>query len=169
MRFAGLGVLALLVVVAIIMLLYAQNTIPAVQKGQEAREQAEQIAGVDPSGGRVSDSYDLATIMDGGKVRGLKVTRISSTSPMKTYYGLQKDDLIVEYGAAGSMMKVRETDDAELAKAMVADAYQRHQALLVLRNGAPVRLDGEEKKSAPAAPSGSDSVQDQLNKIKTPR
>src|SRR5204863_5988881 len=98
MRFGGLGILALLVVVAIILLLYSHNTIPALQKGQEARGQAEQIAGVDPSGGRVSDSYDLQTLMEGGKVRGLKVTRISSTSPMKTYYGLQKDDVIVEYG-----------------------------------------------------------------------
>lgn len=169
MRFGGIGVLALLVVVAIILLLYSQNTIPAVQKGQDARGQAEQIAGVDPSGGRVSDSYDLQTIMDGGKIRGLKVTRISSTSPMKSYYGLQKDDLIVEYGAAGSLMKVRETDDAELAKAMVADAYQRHQPLVVLRNGAPVKLDGEEKKNTPATPAGGDSVQDQLKKIQSPR
>jgi hypothetical protein len=106
--------------------------------------------------------------MDGGKIRGLKVTRISSTSAMKSYYGLQKDDLIVEYGAAGSLMKMRETDDAELAKAMVAEAYQRHQPLVVLRNGAPVKLDGEEKKSAPGT-DGTESVQDQLKKIQTPR
>lgn len=169
MRFGGLGVLALLVVVAIILLLYSQHTIPVIQKGEDARTQAEQIAGVDPSGGKVSDSYDLATVMDGGKIRGLKVTRLSSTSPMKSYYGLQKDDLIVEYSASGSLMKVRETDDAELAKAMVADAYQRHQPLVVLRNGAPVKLDGEEKKAAPSAPSGGDSVGDQLKKIQTPR
>jgi hypothetical protein len=168
MRFGGLGLLALLVVVAIILLLYSQHTIPAVQKGQEARHQAEQIAGVDESGGRVSDSYDLKTESDGGKMRGLRVTRISSTSPMKTYYGLQIGDVIIEYGAAGSMMKVRETNDAELAKAMVAEAYQRHQPLTVLRNGAPVKLDGEEKKPAPGA-DGADSVQDQLKKIKMPR
>src|SRR3954471_19337066 len=119
----GLGLLALLVVVAIILVLQAYVTVPTVHKGMEAREQAQQIAGVDESGGRVSDSYDLKTEMDGGKIRGLRVTRVSSTSPMKTYYGLQKDDVIIEYGAAGSMMKVRETDDAELAKAMVAEAY----------------------------------------------
>ena len=71
---------------------------------------------------------------------------------MKTYYGLQIGDVIIEYGAAGSMMKVRETNDAELAKAMVAEAYQRHQPLTVLRNGAPVKLDGEEKKPRPRAP-----------------
>ena len=172
MRFGGLGILALLVVVAIILLLYSQHTIPAVQKGQEARHEAEQIAGVDPSGGRVSDSYDLKEVLEGGKVRGLKVTRISSTSPMKSYYGLQKDDVIVEYGAGGSLMKVRETDDAELAKAMVADAYQRHQKLVVLRNGAPVTLDGEANKAAPPTPGAGespDSLQGQLNKIKTPR
>ena len=41
--------------------------------------------------------------------------------------------------------------------------------LHVLRNGAPVKLDGEEKKAAGEAPSGGDSIGDQLNKIKTPR
>ena len=165
----GFGLLALLVVVAIILLLYSQFTLPAVKQGKHAQDQAAQIAGVDESGNRVSDSYDLKAEMDGGKVRGLRVTRLSTNSPMKTYYGLQKDDVIIEYGAAGSMMKVRETDDSELAKAMVAEAYQRHQPLVVLRNGAPVTLDGENKTPGTGAGSGQGSLQDQLNKIKTPR
>jgi hypothetical protein len=163
----GFGLLALLVVVAIILVMYSQFTLPAVKQGKHAQEQAAQIAGVDDSGGRVSDSYDLKTEMDAGKIRGLRVTRISTTSPMKSYYGLQKDDVIIEYGAAGNMMKIREESDAEMAKAMVAEAYQKRQPLTVLRNGLPVTLDGENKKSGTTG--GPDSLQDQLNKIKTPR
>jgi hypothetical protein len=168
----GLGLLALLVVVAIILVLQAYVTVPTVHKGMEAREQAQQIAGVDESGGRVSDSYDLKTEMDNGKIRGLRVTRLSSTSPMKTYYDLRVGDVIVEYGAAGNMMKVREESDADLAKSMVAEAYQRHQPLLVMRNGQPVKLDGEEKKlpGQSSSPNPADnSLEGQLDKIKTPR
>ena len=168
----GVGLLALLVVVAIILLIQANVTIPTVKKGMEAREQAEHIAGVDSGGGRVSDTYDLKSEMDGGKLRGLRITRISSNSPMKTYYGLQKDDVIVEYGAAGSMMKVRDSDDAEMAKAMIAEAYQRHQPLIVMRNGAIVTLDGEVEKlpGAKAQPptAGADSLPDQVKKLRPP-
>ena len=167
----GFGLLALLVVVAIILVLQAYVTGPTLHKGVEARGQAQQIAGVDENGGRVSDSYDLKAEMDAGKLRGLRVTRISSTSPMKTYYGLQKDDVIVEYGAAGNLMKVREESDADLAKSMVAEAYQRHQPLVVLRNGQPVKLDGEAKKlpGQPSPNAADNSLEGQLNKIKTPR
>ena len=178
----GFGLLALLVVVAIILIVQANVTIPTVQKGMEAREQASQIAGVDETGGRVMDTYDLKEVMDGGKLRGLRVTRIKAGSPMQTYYGLQKDDLIVEYGAAGSMMPVRQESDADLVKAMIAEAYQRHQPITVVRNGQQLKLDGEAMRkaginptappapSAPPSPSaGQDSIQGQLDKIKTPR
>lgn len=167
----GLGLLALLVVVAIILVLQAYVTVPTVRKGMEARGQAQQIAGVDENGGRVSDTYDLKTEMDAGKIRGLRVTRISSTSPMKTYYGLQKDDVIIEYSAAGNLMKIREESDAELAKSMVAEAYQRHQPLVVLRKGLPVTLDGEAKKTpGQSSPNPTDnSLEGQLKKIQTPK
>ena len=96
----GFGLLALLVVVAIILILQANVTIPTVQKGMEAREQASQIAGVDETGGRVMDTYDLKEVMDGGRLRGMRVTRIKAGSAMQQYYGLRKDDVITEYGAA---------------------------------------------------------------------
>jgi hypothetical protein len=139
--------------------------------GKQAQEQAAQIAGIDESGKRVSDTYDLKEETSGGSLSGLRVTRISSTSPMRTYYGLAKDDVIVEFGAAGSMMKVRETNDEGMARALIAQAYQTKQPLLVMRAGQPITLDGSKNPSpAAASPSaGGDSLQDQLNKIQTPR
>src|SRR5687768_12338656 len=97
----GVGLLALLVVVAIMLVMYSQFTLPAVKQGKTAQDQAAQIAGVDESGKRVSDTYDLKSESSGGKLSGLRVTRIAATSPMRSYYGLQQDDVIVEFGAAG--------------------------------------------------------------------
>lgn len=175
----GFGLLALLVVVAIILIVQANVTVPAVQKGMEAREQASQIAGVDESGGRVSDTYDLKTEMEAGKLRGMRVTRIKTGSAMQQFYGLKKDDLIIEYGAAGNMMRVRDESDPDMVKAMIAEAYQKHQPITVIRAGQEMKLDGNAMRKAgvnPMAPpsqqtpsAGQDSLEGQLKKIQTPR
>jgi hypothetical protein len=58
-----------------------------------------------------------------------------------------------------------------MARALIAQAYQTKQPLLVMRAGQPITLDGSKNPSpAAASPSaGGDSLQDQLNKIQTPR
>src|SRR3712207_3253050 len=98
----GFGILALLVVVAIMLLLYSQSLGPVAQTQKEVRPQVEQMAGVDATGARVKDSYALEEAQDPASgQRGLRVTRLSDTSAMREFYGLQKNDLILEAGGGG--------------------------------------------------------------------
>ena len=171
----GLGLLGLLVVIAILLLLYSQSLGPVAKTQKEVRPQVEQLAGVDAGGGRVKDSYTLEPVMEGGALRGLRVTRLGPSSAMRSFYGLERGDVIVEAGGQGGVMwNVREAD-AGLLEAKVAEAYQLKQPLVILRDGQRLTLEGGKKPAAgDTSPSGGatpagdggNSVQNQLDKIR---
>jgi hypothetical protein len=137
----ALGLVGLLVVVAILIMLWANSTSQVAKTSKQVRPQVEQLAGVDPSGGRVTDTYSLDRVEENGRFRGLRVTQLAPNSPMRSFYGLQDGDLIIEVGASGAMMAARD-NDAETLKSLVASAYQTKQPLVVERDGKPVTLEG---------------------------
>ena len=75
----GLGLVALLVVIAIIFILFTQDAQHAAKVQKEVRPQVEQLAGVDASGQRVSDSYSLEPVEEHGRFSGERVNRSSPT------------------------------------------------------------------------------------------
>src|SRR4051794_20922737 len=109
----GIGLLALLVVVAIIFILFTQDAQHAGKVQKEVRPQVEQLAGVDASGQRVSDTYSLEAVEEHGRFHGERVKSIQPNSMMKSFYGLQEGDVIIEVGAQGGvMMRADQENDA---------------------------------------------------------
>jgi hypothetical protein len=163
----GIGILALLVVIAIILILFSQHTAQVASVNKEVRPQVEQIAGVDEAGKPVKDTYTLQAVNENGHLKGLKVVQLAPSSPMRKFYGLEENDIITEASPGGGvMMNVKDTDPATL-RDYVAAGYQAKQPLTVLRGEKQITLpQANSEKSAAKKPGGSDSVQDQLDAIK---
>ncbi len=138
---AGIGILSILVCLAIVMFVmfsgpgggYVPNTIKA---GQNAQNQAQQIAGVDENGMKVQDSVGLKEVDTNGELHGIQVTQILPAGPMASIFSLQAGDVIVEVGP----MRVRDEDDPELAKDQIYESTQRSWPLVIERNGEQLTL-----------------------------
>jgi hypothetical protein len=147
---AGIGLLSILIAVAIILFVAFSGPkggyIPAVvSAGSVAQSQAQQLSGQDENGMRAQDSIAMEEADAGGQLRGLTITAIIPTGPMATAYGLLKGDEIVQVGP----MRLRDmNNDAELAKAMVFESYQRNEPLLVLRNGQELTISPDSALTA---------------------
>lgn len=151
MRMAfGLG--GLLVTIGVIVLILNFAILPynktVIEKGQTARDQAEQMAGV-KDGVRVMDSFKVEPQSNSsGKPVSLLVTSVTAGGPMEAYYGLKRNDTITEING----MRVRDQNDAELAVAQAQEAYQRQQTLTVVRDGETLVLPQQKQATAIAAP-----------------
>lgn len=138
MKFA-FGLVGLLLVVGVIAYYWGNVSHPAdtVRQGEQAKKQVRQIVGQDETGMRTTESITLAEQTRNGKLEGIVVQDIIADGPMEKYFGLQLDDVII---AAGDMRFRDLNNDAEMAKALVLEAYQRRQSLTVLRNGEQIML-----------------------------
>lgn len=175
----GLGLVGLLVVVAIIFILWTQNASQVAKTNKAVRPQAEQMAGVDASGQRVSGTYTLEEVSENGRFKGMKVLTITDDSMMKSFYGLQVGDVITDVYARGTSMKSTIGSDPEMMKSLIAEAYASKQPLVVVRNNSSITLQpgagsGTHRATTNApSPAGKDdaksSVQGQLDKITQPR
>jgi hypothetical protein len=141
----GLG--GLLITLGVIVFIMASPNGPlaytqaVLKKGQEARVDAGQIAGIDEATGmRTGESIvmDPVTSPGGSRVIGLGVTSIVVGGPMEKYFGLKANDNILEVGP----QRIRDINDDELAKAQVLEAYQRKQELVIERAGVRYRMPG---------------------------
>jgi hypothetical protein len=145
---AAFGLVSLLVCALIILWVYSQYTVQVASSGTAAREQAEQIAGVDSSlGGRTSDHIGFDAYYQGSKLQSMQVKRITPGSSFQTYYGLQANDYIDQIGP----QSVKDVGDAEMAKALAIEAYQRKWDLGIWRNGKHFMLPEQKAIAAPAA------------------
>lgn len=139
MRMAfGLG--GLLVTIGVIVLILKYAILPyntaVIQKGHDARQEVEQMAG-EKDGMRTRDSIKLEPQTNGeGKTVSLLVTSIVSGGPMESYFGLKRNDTITEING----MKIRDQNDGDLSVAMALEAYQRQQTLTVVRDGQALTL-----------------------------
>ena len=139
------GLAGLLVTVVIMVYVWSFYTQGVSNSAAQVRPVAEQIAGVESGDltGHVSEHIKLAEYAGtDGKLRSIAVTQIDAGSSMQAYYGLRPGDQIIEV----AQMKVHEMDGG-LAIAMVQEAYQRKQMLVVMRDGR--RLDLPQPKNAP--------------------
>src|SRR4051812_2215023 len=81
-------------------------------EGQKAREQVNQIGGMQrDTGERASDSADLEAISSGGKVNGILVTSVKPGGAYAQYFGLQTNDTIVGVEYQGQRMNVKDMND----------------------------------------------------------
>jgi hypothetical protein len=171
------GLASLLVTLGVIVLILHYAILPynkvVIQKGQSARQEAEQMAG-SMDGMRTSESIKLEPQANGdGKPVSLLVTSIVKGGPMESYFGLQRNDTITEING----LKVKDQNDGELSAAMALEAYQRRQTLTVVRDGQTLVLPAQ--RAVPlAAPAGQpaasqqqpkqgDPLQQQLDAIQT--
>lgn len=151
MRFVGIGLLGLLLVVGI--MLYAQSLQgPTIKAGLQAQDDAAQIAGVDRhTGMKVTESAVLDGVMNGSQLRGVKVTSIITGGQLDDYYGLIPGDLVTEIVGLSRLSDIS-NNDADLATAQVYEAYQRHQVLGVDRPGVGKIQLPRDRALLPAAP-----------------
>src|SRR5213082_3592558 len=100
---AGIGILSLLIVVAIILFVSFSGpgggyVTTVVTKGQNAQSQAQQLSGHDDNGMTAEQSIMLEENAAGGRLHGLVVKAIMPMGPMAATYGLLKGDEITEVG-----------------------------------------------------------------------
>jgi S1-C subfamily serine protease len=129
------SLVALLVVFGVMAWIFRAVEFPAdtaaIHALDQERGQAQRISGVDASGIRVRDSITLEAETFGQPARGLIVKSIIAGGPMDSSYGLQPGDKIV---------RVPDADDSELSDEQVFTAWQRRQAIVVLRDGKEMTL-----------------------------
>jgi len=124
------------------------HTQQVLEQGEKARHQAEQLAGRDASGMRVQDSITLDPQSSGGRLNSILVTDIVADGPMAKYFGLKRNDSIVQVG----YMKVPDISDASMAKDLVYEAYQRRQELVIVRDGQKLTLPQQPAQAPVAQP-----------------
>lgn len=166
MKFA-FGLVGLLLVVGIIAWYWGNVQHPAdtVREGERIKSAARQLAGQDETGMRTSESITLEEQTRNGKLEGVVVQDIIADGPMEKHFGLQLDDVIV---AVGDMSFRDLTTDAEMAKAMVLEAYQRGQTLTVLRNGRQIILPLPGQGRAAGSNANGNAANDDATDTRTP-
>ena len=150
---AFFGLIGILVTIGVIAMIWAYAVLPyntiVIQKGQAAQQQAQQIAGFDELGGRVTQHVSFEPIYVGGKLRSLRVTRIQPGSSYGDYYGLAVDDVIEEIGP----QTVRDIGEDGMARDLAYEAYQRQWDLVVVRSGQRFVLPRDAAQAATLLPS----------------
>ncbi len=158
---AMFGLAGILVTIAVLAMVWSYNAVPTIQTGQTARIQAEQIAGFDQSGSRVTQTVVFQPIMSQGRLLYLAVQQIWPTSSYGSYYGIVAGDIIETIGP----QSVRDIGDETTAKALAYEAYQRQWDLVIIRNNrrfvlprdaalAAGQLPAPPVQPAPASPAG---------------
>lgn len=146
---AGFGLVSLLVTLGIIAILWRTTTIPTLQQGMHARSEAEQIAGIDQSGVRVTKTVVFQPVVSQGRLLGLQVQTMQPGSSYGSFYGIAPGDVIETIGP----QTVRDIGDEETAKALAYEAYQRQWDLGIIRNNRKYVLPGDAAMAANPLPS----------------
>ncbi|MDB5358543.1 MAG: hypothetical protein JWN24_4996 [Phycisphaerales bacterium] len=147
------GLVSLLVVAAIGCWLFVTYNKPVLDTGRKAHDEASQIAGRENDGTPIGQTYDTTPEDKGGHLNDLLVKRVDAGGAMEKHFGLKVGDQVITIGS----INVRDNNDADLARAMMDEAYQRQQELVVLRNGQQITLPMQ--AGAPAVPATSPSAQ----------
>ena len=150
---AGVGLVAILVCAGIAMYWFAETQIPIAKVGKQAQGEAQQISGRGQDGESAMDSFATDPEYSGSRLKGLVVTKVSAGGAMQTYYGLQTGDRIT--GIGGTKLNDVSNNDDGMAKALVAEAFQRQQTLNVERNGQAMTLPAPAGSQVPSLGAGS--------------
>ncbi len=147
---AALSLVGILVTLGIIAMIWKTTTLPMVQQSQATRVQAEQIAGFDETGARVTQTLSFKPVISQGKLLYLAVQWMRPRSSYRDFYGIAPGDMIEAIGP----QSVRDIGDESLAKALAYEAYQRQWDLVVIRNNRRFVLPGDSALAATLLPGG---------------
>ncbi len=154
---AMFGLVGVLVTIGVLAMIWSYNTVPIVQQSQVTRSQVEQIAGVDQSGARVTQTVVFQPITTQGKLMYLLVQWIRPRSSYGDFYGIAPGDIVETIGP----QNVRDIGDEVLAKSLAYEAYQRQWDLVIIRNNKRFVLPRDSAAAgqlpAPPAPSAATS------------
>src|SRR4051812_24460333 len=129
--------LALLIGIAIWAYAWGTHTAVVAKKGQETKQEAEQISGRGPDGQSAESSVKLDAKTRNGKTDALVVTDVTAGGALDQYFHLQKGDEIIKIG---DFSVDGYPGGDSLAEAGVFEAAQRQWPLVVRRNGQTVTL-----------------------------
>jgi hypothetical protein len=135
---AGIGLVALLIGVGLMVYMFAQFEIPKMKTGKHLKAQAQQISGRGEGGEAASDSFATQPQFKGSRFEGLSVTSIMAGGAMDSYYGLRQGDTILAIN--GMRLADISNGDEEMAKSLVAEAFSKKQELMVRRGGQTLNL-----------------------------
>jgi hypothetical protein len=139
---AGFGLVGILVTVGVIVWLWSQIVLPhdkaVIDAGRKATTQLNQIAGNSADGTvRFDQSLEFDVTRRNGRINDLIVLKVKPGGPAETFYGLKKNDFIIEIGP----LSVRDQiSSKEEANDFLMDAYQRSQPIQIIRNGQKLTL-----------------------------
>jgi len=133
---AGFGLLVFLISIAITMWMWGTYTAEVSKYGTKAEDQARQFAGRDENGRPAARSLSLTPEVQNGRLKYILVDSIEPQGTYAKWFHLQQNDAIIAVGPAGD---VRD-QDAEMAQALVQEAYQRQWNLTVMRGGKKIVL-----------------------------
>lgn len=158
MRGAGIGLLSLLVVAAIVMFAMFSGPgggyVPTVMtKGKQGQDEARQIGGHADSGRPVSETAKFKEVDDGGgSFRRVQVVSLDQDSPFLNNYHMQVGDEITEVGG----LDVRALGDYGSAWGQIVQAYQEMKPITFQRNGVTYdsKPDGPLMQTGQFAPAG---------------
>jgi hypothetical protein len=143
MRFAGFGLVGLLVTVGLMMFFFYKVDAPEIQSGQKAMEQAAQIAGRDENRTPINQTYKLEAENQNGKLSDFLVVSVDAGSPMEKIFDLKAGDKIVgAIGRGGMLNDFRGNGDEEMCRDNIMEAYQFGGRLKVDRGSATVWQPG---------------------------
>src|SRR2546427_9940462 len=103
---AAFGLAGLLITLGVIVWILKDAILPHTQvvihEGNKAKSQAAQIAGIDlDTGLKHYQSITMEAERDNGRFESILVAAIIPNGPMAKYFGLQRNDSIIEIGAGG--------------------------------------------------------------------
>jgi hypothetical protein len=167
MAFGLVGVLITIGIIVLVMSQYLTKSSLDIKAGNQAREQVKQIGGMSEDQTPAIQSFETDAIRTGGKLDNLLVTKVTPGGAADKYFGLKKDDSIIEVSVGGSLMKLGDyaTADPELAKAAVVDAFRTNQQIKVVRNGQEILLPAP--GASKAAPASGNPLSQQLDAIQS--
>jgi hypothetical protein len=136
------GLVGLLVAIGVLAYAWVSYNAPVIKTGRQAQTEVAGIGLQTVEGERYQDMVKLDEIDKNGKAVELAVRSIKDGSEFQQKTGLQAGDVITEVGNQGGLTRVRDIDDAEIAKNYVIESPRGKWPLKVLRGGKELTLQG---------------------------
>jgi hypothetical protein len=144
---AGLGLVAILIAVFIMVYMFAHYTDSSRPGMNKATFQANQMAGnstngvgIGQRGTPVMQDSKFQEVERNGKLIAVKVTVLPPTNGLAEFYGLLVNDEIVQVGQGGTRVGQDHLSDYDSVRDFILDAYQKQQLIVVKRNGVELTL-----------------------------
>src|SRR5882672_10310885 len=132
---AGFGLVAFLIAIAISLWMWGSYHKEVAHYGVQATKEAQQFAGQDEHGRLAINSLTLVPEVQNGKLKYVLVDTIDPQGAYAKWFHLQQNDAII--AVAGLDLR---DQDAEMAHALIQEAYQRQQELTIMRGGKKIVL-----------------------------